>query len=245
LSSSQWSSKLRDSEYQAAPLILSCAFSILLLSISRDYIVNGFMPVALANVNLVTVLIFIGILTWAFRRRTDSRHTRHVMFLAASLLGTKAIAMVAIESEPYPFVLTVLVFAFSLFSLSRPFYVVATALVIGSWSVVAFPILSALQFVATLFALVLAAGLRIAILDRRIAARINLFQLEDRIGKLETLLPMCAGCKKTRDEQGRWQSVEEYLEAQGGTRVSHGICPECTKSLYGDYYKNRSDPGST
>jgi hypothetical protein len=200
------------------------------------------MPLALANVNLITVLVFIGIMTWAFRRRTDSRHTQYVMFLAASLLGTKAVAMVAIESKPYPFVLTVLVFAFSLFSLSRLFYVVTTALVIGSWAVVAFPILSALEFGATLFALVLAAGLGIAILNRRIAARINLFELEDRIGKLETLLPMCAGCKKTRDEQGKWQSVEEYLEAQGGTRVSHGICPECAKSMYGDYYKKRTDP---
>lgn len=44
---------------------------------------------------------------------------------------------------------------------------------------------------------------------------------------LSRLLPMCAWCRKVRDDQGYWDQVEGYLQRQAGTTVSHGICPEC------------------
>ena len=44
---------------------------------------------------------------------------------------------------------------------------------------------------------------------------------------LSSLLPMCAWCRKVRDDQGYWDQVEGYLQRETGTLVSHGICPEC------------------
>jgi hypothetical protein len=51
---------------------------------------------------------------------------------------------------------------------------------------------------------------------------------------------MCSNCKKTRDHLGNWKRIEEYVEEQkAGLLVSHGICPECSKELYGEYLDAR------
>lgn len=50
---------------------------------------------------------------------------------------------------------------------------------------------------------------------------------EKRIQDLETLLPLCAWCKKYRSESGEWKPIEEYLHDSGAPPVTHGICPEC------------------
>lgn len=45
-------------------------------------------------------------------------------------------------------------------------------------------------------------------------------------------LPICANCKRVRDDQGYWTQVEAYLEPRTGVTFSHGTCPECWKVLY-------------
>jgi hypothetical protein len=52
---------------------------------------------------------------------------------------------------------------------------------------------------------------------------------QDRIiGDLQSLLPICAYCKKIRSEDGIWHPIEKYLEDAGAPKMTHGICPECT-----------------
>ena len=46
-------------------------------------------------------------------------------------------------------------------------------------------------------------------------------------GGCGTFLPICAYCKKVRDDHEYWQQIESYLNERVGTRFSHGICPEC------------------
>ena len=48
---------------------------------------------------------------------------------------------------------------------------------------------------------------------------------------LSGLLPICAWCKKFRDDEGYWKSVEEYLGEHTGAEFTHGICPECAAKL--------------
>ena len=48
-----------------------------------------------------------------------------------------------------------------------------------------------------------------------------------RIQDLETLLPLCAWCKKFRTEHGEWKPIEVYLHDSGAPTITHGICPEC------------------
>ena len=58
---------------------------------------------------------------------------------------------------------------------------------------------------------------------------------------LRGLLPICSGCKKIRDDEGFWKEVESYIEAHSELTFSHGICPACAHTLYGDeaWYKKR------
>jgi len=48
------------------------------------------------------------------------------------------------------------------------------------------------------------------------------------IRDLQRLLPICANCKKIRDEAGTWESLETYLTRVSHMALSHGICPECS-----------------
>jgi hypothetical protein len=55
-----------------------------------------------------------------------------------------------------------------------------------------------------------------------------------QIKKLSGLLPICASCKKIRDDQGYWNQIEAYIRDHSEAKFSHGICPECMKKLYPD-----------
>jgi len=52
-----------------------------------------------------------------------------------------------------------------------------------------------------------------------------------QIKVLETFLPICAQCKKIRDEQGVWQQLEVYLGQHSNTQFSHSYCPECARKI--------------
>lgn len=58
-----------------------------------------------------------------------------------------------------------------------------------------------------------------------------------KIKKLNALLPICASCKKIRDDEGYWSQVEAYISKHTDTVFSHGICPECLKKLYPNLLK--------
>ncbi len=59
------------------------------------------------------------------------------------------------------------------------------------------------------------------------------------VKKLSGLLPICANCKKIRDDKGYWSRIESYIERHSEAIFSHGLCPECEKEMYGneDWYK--------
>jgi hypothetical protein len=48
---------------------------------------------------------------------------------------------------------------------------------------------------------------------------------------LETFLPICAQCKKIRNQEGDWQPVEIYIGQNSDTRFSHSYCPECAREI--------------
>jgi PAS domain S-box-containing protein len=59
----------------------------------------------------------------------------------------------------------------------------------------------------------------------------------DNVRTLEGLLPICANCKKIRDDKGFWNQVEGYILQHTNATFTHGICPECFSKLYGDTQK--------
>ncbi|UCG81607.1 MAG: Crp/Fnr family transcriptional regulator [Desulfobacterales bacterium] len=52
------------------------------------------------------------------------------------------------------------------------------------------------------------------------------------INTLGTFLPICANCKKIREDHGSWTSIEQYVTEHSETEFSHSVCPECAKKLY-------------
>ena len=69
-------------------------------------------------------------------------------------------------------------------------------------------------------------------LRREVAVNEHLRKANNRIDTLQELLPVCANCKKVRDDNGYWEQIEEYIHSHLDVSVSHGICPECIVELY-------------
>jgi PleD family two-component response regulator len=79
----------------------------------------------------------------------------------------------------------------------------------------------------------LRAGERILRLERGLAERNRV--LETALGevkKLSGLLPICANCKKIRDDQGYWHQVESYIKERSDADFTHALCPSCMTELY-------------
>jgi GAF domain-containing protein len=75
-------------------------------------------------------------------------------------------------------------------------------------------------------------------LSRLVMARMELRRVSthlanelEKVKTLHGLLPICAWCKRIRDDQGYWSQVETYISAHTGADFTHGVCPECRDKL--------------
>ncbi len=99
-----------------------------------------------------------------------------------------------------------------------------------------------------LFAIWVTAGLT---LQRKIIEEKREKTISDREKALEDikilrgLLPICASCKKIRDDQGYWNQIDVYVHEHSEADFSHGICPECAKKLYPKFYKEKNIKSKT
>ena len=67
-----------------------------------------------------------------------------------------------------------------------------------------------------------------------------IIKLQEALSKVKLLsgfLPICASCKKIRNDKGYWEQMEMYIREHSEADFSHGICPECAQKLYPEYYK--------
>lgn len=89
-------------------------------------------------------------------------------------------------------------------------------------------------------------------LDQLVIENARLYQLaQDRAEKLKTaldeiktlkgILPICASCKKIRDDQGYWNQIEAYIREHSDALFTHSICPDCMKKLYPEYVEDQTD----
>ena len=79
-------------------------------------------------------------------------------------------------------------------------------------------------------------GVRIATLQQNLAQRVaDLQGALDSVRQLSGLLPICAYCKRIRNDGDYWQQLESYLAEHAGTQFSHGICPACYERARRDF----------
>jgi PAS domain S-box-containing protein len=70
------------------------------------------------------------------------------------------------------------------------------------------------------------------------------YDLQDaltKIKRLTGLLPICASCKKIRDDKGYWNELEAYISEHSEAEITHGFCPDCLKNLYGVVLEEDTD----
>ncbi|HXX59017.1 MAG TPA: response regulator [Thermodesulfovibrionales bacterium] len=75
----------------------------------------------------------------------------------------------------------------------------------------------------------LARSIRYAIERQRLVTELEKSLKE--IKTLKGLIPMCAWCRKIRDDRGYWKKVETYIQEQTDAAVTHGICPDCLQKI--------------
>jgi len=60
-------------------------------------------------------------------------------------------------------------------------------------------------------------------------------ELQEALARVKTLsgmLPICASCKKIRDDKGYWSQIESYISTHSDAEFTHGMCPDCEKKAY-------------
>lgn len=86
---------------------------------------------------------------------------------------------------------------------------------------------------------ILVTGIDITALKQAEHEKENLIlDLQAAMAKVKTLnglLPICASCRKIRDDRGYWQQVEDYIRMHSDADFTHSICPDCAKRLYPEY----------
>jgi len=102
--------------------------------------------------------------------------------------------------------------------------VLATLCVVYGWTQVQFWLQAVSDFEVSFFMVALFVGLLVANLQMRNQ------ELSNALAEVQTLtglLPICAWCKKVRNDEGYWQRVEDYLATRSGLKFTHGICTDC------------------
>lgn len=77
------------------------------------------------------------------------------------------------------------------------------------------------------------------------ALRLKNVELTDALASVKTLkgfLPVCAWCRKVREDDGYWEALETYVSQHTDTRFTHGICPDCREKNFGRYNVQRVPP---
>ena len=231
-----WQRVVDRSQHDLVPIIASCLPGVLLLSLIRDLFGSSEPSQAIISYYALCFLMQGGI--WLMRQ------LNYLPLHWSQAAGAVCVFCILINPtvEVFtsitvgPLYLAVALFGSALTVLSLGWLVTVQSLAIVAWfaaSIMHFPFM---QIMPILFMNLLAAWLGAVTLRGRLATLRRIYQLESKVKALESILPMCSGCKKTEASSGEWISVESYVESlREGLLVSHGLCPDCKQQYFGDF----------
>lgn len=76
---------------------------------------------------------------------------------------------------------------------------------------------------------------RLLIEQKRLITELN--EALDKVKTLSGFIPICAACKKIRNDKGYWEQVEDYIREHSEAEFTHSMCPECAEKFYPELYK--------
>ena len=134
---------------------------------------------------------------------------------------------------PILFVIPVMLAAW--FSAKRTAYVLAVVLPLGRLAIASlFDKPDPFVFLAINALIRMAVLGLLAFLVARTARQTK--ELDQRVRQLEGILPICMICKRIRDDHNEWQQLESYISKHSRANFSHGLCTDCAKQHYGEYF---------
>jgi len=77
--------------------------------------------------------------------------------------------------------------------------------------------------------------------EKRLTALSEREKALEEVRVLRGFLPICASCKRIRDLEGSWTMIEKYISEHSEAEFSHGLCPDCSKNLFPDYFRKYYD----
>jgi hypothetical protein len=229
-------------QYDFLPIIYSSLAAVLVLTLLRDIFTreSAMAPWVIAYyVIWFAIIVATGLARQLGKVSPRWSHVLALLCLSGFLVNP---AVSILQGSPSgPLYLAASLFAAGLVSLSIAPLLIAQFISLIVFTISSLPRYGAAETLPVLLIAIIACAFALILVQRRIGTIVKIFQLESRVEALESILPMCSGCKKTRDEDGNWLAVEDYLETRDeGLQVSHGLCPDCKEANYGDLLRNRA-----
>ena len=88
-------------------------------------------------------------------------------------------------------------------------------------------------------------NLEVQVRERTVALEQETRRLQEALANVRTLsglIPICACCKKIRDDKGYWNQLEMYIQQNSDAIFSHGLCPDCAHQLYPEFAEAPAEP---
>lgn len=224
----------QQSQHDLLPIVAGCLLGIIALSLMRDLFTPGiFLGIGLVSYYLVCFLVLVTI--WCARQseRTPREwsNTLGAICLACVALNPVVETLNGVQVGPLYF--CAVLFGGGLTVLSIRHLLSVQAISIALWlaaSLMLFPVSKVLPL---LIMNLVAAGLGLATLNKRIGTQSRMHSMAARIATLESILPTCAGCQRVSGDQGEWLEVECYIANKGQELLANRIiCPLCIKQHY-------------
>ncbi len=239
---SHWKDILNRNQYDNLPFISGCLLGVLLLSAMRDlFLSEQTLPAWWYGYYGICALVILLTLALRMTERLALGQTQTVSLLCAMTILINPSVNLLLNINVGLLYMGVALMGVALTVLSMKHLIFMQVFAFSLWLFIALwesPV-SALLPAIVIDLVAIAMG--VVVLQRRIATIERIYKLESRVEALESFLPMCSNCKKTRDEQGNWRNVEAYIEEQDESlKVPHGICPDCKQELYGDVIDEES-----
>lgn len=234
-----WKGILNRTQHEQLSLVSGCLFAVMILLTLRDILNSSdFESNWMYLMEYVTLSIALLIWVASVVKVIPASLAPTAVSVSLLCISVKAGVAVLIWNEPGPANVALTLFGAGLALLSLKHLIIVQTITFGFWLVSAVIVLSPNQYLPIMGIAIVGAILGAIIQNHRLATLREIFELRHRVESLESILPMCAGCKKTRIEDGSWVSVESYIESHDeGTVITHGLCPDCKDASYGEFFK--------